>query len=80
MHENKYNIVINKDLLTVLLNEWHTLYLHISAVKILKMILEDFYIKGIRYHISKILRTCHICQTTKYEQKTKKLLENYKGR
>ena len=73
MNEYKYNVVINKELLIDLVNELHTLYVLIGTVKILKMLLEDFYIEGMRYHIAEILQTCHVCQTTKYEQKSKKL-------
>ena len=68
MHENKYNFVINKDLLIELVDELHTLYVHIGAVKILKMLLEDFYIKGMRNINAKTLQTCHMYQITKYDQ------------
>ena len=73
MNNKQLNVVINYELLTDLVNELHLLYIHIGTVKILKMILEDFYVKGMRRYIAKILKTCHICQLTKYDQKCKKV-------
>ena len=71
--KNKLCIVINLDLLTELTNELHILYIHIGTVKVLIMINEKFYYKGMRSQIAKILKTCHICQTTKYDNKNKNM-------
>ena len=70
---DKFCIVINLELLNDLVNELHTLYIHVGTIKIFKMISEEFYIKNMKVEIAKILKTCHVCQTTKYSNKSNKV-------
>ena len=70
----RYKLIVISDSFAIsLINQIHQMYAHISAVKIIKMIKEEFYNKGLKKKTYEIVHTCEVCQKTKHYNQSMKV-------
>ena len=70
-NQENWKLVIPTAVENKLILDYHVRYGHMGALKIVKALEEQVYIKNINRKVQKSIQTCHICQMVKHNNEKK---------